>query len=82
MATIQVTTPNDQLARAVTALTNLYGYKETITDAEGNEVPNPQTKNDFARQQVARFIKEAVKQYEAEEARRLAEQNVLDVDVT
>ena len=51
MATISINIPTDKTAEVIEAL--CYGkYQDTITDAEGNSVPNPVTKAQFAKQQV------------------------------
>ena len=38
-----------------------HGYQETIKDAEGLDIPNPQSKQDFIEQTFKRMFKEASK---------------------
>ena len=35
----------------------IFGYRATITDAEGNETPNPETKKAFFNRQLTRHLK-------------------------
>jgi len=39
------------------------GYAETITDENGQEVPNPQNKTVFARQQVKAWMKNQAQEH-------------------
>lgn len=54
------------------AFAGAYGYQATIKDAEGNDIPNPQTKPQFAKEIVKRFCKEVVQAYEAGKAAEAA----------
>lgn len=47
-----------------------HGYKAQIEDAEGNLIPNPQTKAQFMKSKVIGFIRESVK---AERVKRESE---------
>jgi hypothetical protein len=37
-----------------------YDYEEFIDDGTGGSIPNPQSKSDFANEQITRFIRESV----------------------
>ena len=66
-------TIDDQVAtRVVDAFTVSYGYQDTIDDGEGNQIPNPQTRNAFTKAQVMKYIKEVVKGHEAKAAAEAA----------
>lgn len=52
-----------------------HGRPDTVTNAEGNAVPNPEAKGPFMKRTVINFIKESVQAYRANqtaEAARLA----------
>lgn len=58
---------NDNVSLSVAKKTALltdfckqYSYQETITDEEGNEVPNPTTKQQFANQKFVDFVVQTV----------------------
>jgi hypothetical protein len=61
MAVISFTIPNDKIARVVDAWSQ--GYSSTITDGE-NTIPNPQNKNEYARQQIMAVVKAKTVEYE------------------
>ena len=65
MAQIVLTVPDAMLSRVVTALSERGGYRATLSDGTAN----PQTRAQFAKQQIALFVRESVKLYEAEQAR-------------
>jgi len=71
---ITVTIPNDQSVRLINALCVRYGYQEFFYSQDENEVivktPNPQTKAQFARASIMRYLKELVGEIEFEEAKR------------
>lgn len=64
--------PDTFADRVIAAISDTYGYQETIRDEEGNEMPNPQTRAQFARSQVLRFLKETTVAYEANREASLA----------
>lgn len=61
MAQFTFTVPDAQLARVVDALCGAYGYQPLLPD----NIPNPQTRQQFAREQVRRFMQAAVVAWEA-----------------
>ena len=62
MATISITIPDDKIEDVKSAFADAYGYQaeiEEIIDDEptGNMIPNPETKAQFAKRQVAQYAK-------------------------
>lgn len=47
-------------------------YQDKITDIEGNEIDNPQTKLDFAKDKLSDFMRQTIKAYNIEQAKILA----------
>ena len=74
MAQIAIDIPDAQLNRVVDAFATAYGYQVNIPDPAnpGSTIPNPQNKRQFAKAQVARYVKEVVKGVEAESAAKMA----------
>ncbi len=69
MAQLIFDIPDAVAARAVNGVAYFNGYMDTITDpATGAQIPNPVTKQAYAKQVIARWIKVQVVAYE----RRLA----------
>lgn len=76
MATISFTIPNAQASRVVDAIATRYGYQSTI-----NDLPNPQTKQEFTKQWLITQLRNAVREHESATAAALAANNAaLDVD--
>lgn len=79
MAIISFTIPDEHMTDLVEAFATRFHYPETVQDpnsAEPSEIPNPQTKAQFAKEQVLNHIKLVYRQYkenqEAEAARAIA----------
>lgn len=91
MAIISVYIPDGDFQRALDAICNNYQYQENFTVVQdpsefGGEsqiisVPNPQTKSEFVNQVLGNFIKEHVKSYEIEVAKKQAEQQVNNIQM-
>lgn len=64
MADITITIPNAVLSRVINALT--FDYQPTLD----NGTPNPTTRNQHAKQQIIKFIKNRVRTFEQETAIR------------
>lgn len=80
MATITFTLSSADATRIVNALGA--GHEENIINEEGQEVSNPQTKAQFAQNQLAQLIKGKVIQHERQEARRaLQEPSAFEITV-
>lgn len=58
MANITITIPDDKLNNVIEAFATQYDYKEKIIDVNGNEINNPVSKVQFAKNIVNSFIKE------------------------
>jgi len=66
MAVITIDVPNGaDLTRAVDAFCNAFAYQPTVTNGSGQQIPNPESKNVFAKRQIALWIKSIVIEYEA-----------------
>jgi hypothetical protein len=83
MAEISITIDDAHLARAVDAFAHYFGYTDMIGNPafvpggeEPRTIPNPLTRGQFMKAQVARFIRETVK---ASEVARVA---VADIDIS
>lgn len=75
MAQIAVDIPDAALPRVRDAFAVVYGYQAILTNEDGSTTPNPESKTQFAKRQVALFVKNVLKQHEAsvaEETARLA----------
>lgn len=64
--------PNDIAIELVDALCHRYGYSATLPDPvnPGETIPNPETRNQFAKRQAAEWFKGELRAYR----RMLAEQ--------
>lgn len=76
--TLSISIPDAVAPRVIDGFTGQHGYQETVTDAEGNEVPNPQTKAQFAKQTIGEFVKNSVMAYEANQAVDTARTSAID----
>ena len=72
MATISTTIPDEYLPRVIEALAGNYGYETNIKDAEGNTIPNPETKAQFAKRMMAQWVKQNISAWESNEAAQVA----------
>jgi hypothetical protein len=79
MANFGVEIPDNQVSRVIEGLAEAYGYTDQVTDpGTGELVNNPQTKEDFAKQAVINFIRNAVATVEANRASEAARQKAVD----
>lgn len=80
MATISFsfTVPNDKKAQIISDFALQNGYQAEIL-VNGVMTINPQTKSDFSRQVVLRFIKDSVKAYRATIDAKLARDQAMEV---
>lgn len=70
MPTVNFEIPN----RTINALAGIYGYQSTIPD-NGGQIPNPETKNQFAKRMVIEHLKRITLSWEKDERARIAEVN-------
>lgn len=74
--------PNDVASRVLDALCVVNGYDEFIRDFNGQPLrPNPQTKAEFAKSVIVKFVIETVKGHEAQLAAKSARESAI-ADVT
>ena len=66
LMTIEGTSEQGLLVRD--AICANYNYQENVTGEDGELVPNPESKAEFARRMILKFIKENVRKYRADEA--------------
>lgn len=68
MAEVKITIPDDKVARVRDAICGQFGYAEELPGG----TPNPVSKNQFVKNVIKAFIKDAVIKYEAAKAADLA----------
>ena len=75
--------PDNEINRVIEAFTATNLYQETIVDTDNIEVltykPNPQTKAQFTRDCVLKYIKHVVKQYETLQAKKAIQISEVEV---
>lgn len=72
MAAITITIPNPVLTRVIDGLALGHGWKPFIDDGNGNIIPNPESKTDYAKRIVKEYVKKSVIRYEAGLAEKAA----------
>lgn len=78
MAQFIITIPNDIVVRVVNAISSNHNYKETLEDPDdpdGPGIPNPESRGDFSKRMVRRWIKQHVVAYEANNAGGIARES-------
>lgn len=81
MANLTITVPDQHLTRVLNGFAAHHGYKDTLENPDGTTSPNPETKIQFARRIIRRFVLDSVKAYEAPIAAETARQTAIaDVD--
>lgn len=60
MAEYTIIIPDDALTPLLTAVTRRAGWTSTVTDAEGNQTPNPETPLDVLRRVTGQYWSEIV----------------------
>lgn len=79
--TISVPSTTD-LNRAVDAFCARFGYQTNVPDGSGGTMVNPETRNNFAKRQVAIWIKSIAAEYEGEQAAIVARTAAGSLDIT
>lgn len=81
---ITIDIPDGQVNRVADSFASIYGYQNKIPDPNITDIivyiDNPQTKRQFAKQQIIEFIKRTVASSELEEAKKLI--TISNIDVT
>jgi hypothetical protein len=73
MATITITIADADLSRVVDDICGLFGYQAFIPQFIGPPLPNPETKNQFAKRMVVQDVKSWCKTWEQQQAKAAAE---------
>ena len=68
MATISINIGDTDIQRVVSDICGFFNYQAVLTDFFGNQTPNPETPNQFARRMVVQTIKSWVTTYESQQA--------------
>ena len=63
MATISITVRDSLLAKEVEAVAAMNGWTDTITDANGQSISNPVTKEQFFKQQIKAWARNQLVEY-------------------
>lgn len=66
--TISITDEAEILEAGYLAIAKSYGWTETVKDAEGNEIPNPQSARAKSIEVTKRFWREIVVAYQSQQA--------------
>ena len=74
-------TGDTPVSKIVDAIANEYGYRETIIDDTGKEIPNPQNKAQFAKHCIKNYIIGIVRKADLLEVSRVALQTVRDIEL-
>jgi len=80
MVKLEFNIPADKKDRIIDGYCGHYGYQETVTDGEGQEIPNPETKQQFVKRNMVKALKDPVITYEMKQARE-AEVNTIKTDI-
>jgi hypothetical protein len=72
MAQLTLTIPDALLTRVTAGICGLHGHRDTIGDAEGKQIANPETKAAFLKRIIMQKIKRDVLEWEGNEAQRAA----------
>jgi len=76
---ITITIPDEIAPRVIDGVAGQHGYQETVLDEEGNEIPNPETKAQFAKRVILEGVKNAVLSWEAVQAAEAARTAAIDL---
>jgi len=80
MATLEFNIPAGNKDRIIDGYCGHYNYQDKVSDAEGNEIDNPQTKTQFVKARMVKALKDPVITYEMKQARE-AESATIKTDV-
>lgn len=75
---IKVTIPDKHEVRVLKGFCYHHGYPDVVADADGNPIPNPETRRQFAKRKLAQIIMAGFSAWEAEEAARIARDEALE----
>lgn len=69
----QIQTPDGFGALLVTAMAEQRNYPETVTNEDGEEIPNPQTKEEFCAMEILSFCRQIVAAHRVKVSRAAAQ---------
>jgi hypothetical protein len=75
MAEVTITYPDEYRDRIVEALCTRFGYQETV-EVDSEDVPNPQTPEQFVGSVLAKWVKSQVRKHETAKATIVAEEAI------
>ena len=73
-ASITITIPDGKANAIIDAFATQYNYQDEIGDEDGNMIPNPQTKKQFALEVIKSFVREVYKATKVKEVGTTIEQ--------
>lgn len=71
-------TDSESSERVVAAFCARFGYNDTVDDENGDDIPNPVSREEFAHDRICRWITSQVVKHESQSAIREAEQSARD----
>lgn len=77
-ATMRITVPDELVPQLLEAFAQVFNRPETVIDEHGNEVPNPETKAQFAKRHIRRFIRDVWRVYKSNRAAEEAKKKALE----
>lgn len=86
MANITLTIPDASFTRVVRGICAYHGYTDLIEAVDGSMIPNPESRNQFAKRMLVTSVKNWLKNVEgelaAQAARATAVSGVDPIDIT
>lgn len=82
MANITINIPDNQITRVLDGIAEDNGYQATIIDEEGNSIPNPETKAQFAKRIVIERVKGMVLAGERKKSEKEIVVDNTELDIT
>lgn len=77
MATVTLTYPDEHRDRIIEAVCTRFGY-QSMVEVDGEDVPNPQTEEQFVAGKLADWVRTQVSRHETDKAVAAAEQAIMD----
>jgi hypothetical protein len=78
VANIPISIPDNMVQRVQDAFAGSNGYQDTVPDAQGAMIPNPETKQAFTQRMIREYVKGVVSGYEGRKANETAAQAARD----
>lgn len=77
MSAVTITYPDEYRDRIVEALCTRFGYQESV-EVDSEDVPNPQTPEQFVGSVLAKWVKSQVRKHETAKATMAAEEAIME----